>query len=515
MPPQDLVKLTRRRDRGRPVLTWADGRDAETGTGADAGAGAPLRPVSAAALTAARGRAAAGLSAGGEVGARAGMAAQDAAGPAGAPRVSAGPRPPMGAFAGPGMARRGAEAPPTAPSTGAPTSFMRGGDAAPPGERRARAASAAGAMRPEHRGPAWPSAQPSVQPPGASPAKAGPGPRRCASPRAAGPDGDDADLQGAAAPARGMGAAMAARSSGGEAAGAGATGAGAAGAGAAGRPRPAPPPLALGRVHEFCGSARAVLAAMVAGRMGARLSCMAEAAGGALAPEHAPERPPGRDRAAPPGPLSRGGPVLWIRPAHAEGRLNPDGLSPFFDPARLVLATPSRAADILWIAEEALRSGAAPLVIAEPDSPPGLTPVRRLHLAAEAGEQAAQAHAGAHGAAAPMALLLSPGTGGAQGVESRWALAPTDSAPSGKGPAWRLELLRARLSPPRAWRVRWDAAELRAEDEGPAPVGDEAGREGMQGTKTRPGRLSRPARAALARDLHRPAMAWGAEGGRE
>lgn len=150
-----------------------------------------------------------------------------------------------------------------------------------------------------------------------------------------------------------------------------------------GDPRP-PPSLTLGRAHEICGPARLVLAAMIAGRV---------AAGGMGA-----------------------GPVLWIRPAHADGRLNPDGLARFFDPGRLVLARPERAADALWLAEEALRSGAVPLVIVDLAGPPALTPVRRLHLAAQAGAEAACA------GLAPLALLLCPGQGGAQGIETRWSL---------------------------------------------------------------------------------------------
>lgn len=188
------------------------------------------------------------------------------------------------------------------------------------------------------------------------------------------------------------------------------------------------PLLPLGRAHELCGPARLTLAAMIAGRV--------EAAGG-------------------------GGPVLWIRTAHAEGRLNPDGLAAFFDPARLVLARPTREADVLWLAEEALRSGAAPVVIAELAAPPGLTPVRRLHLAAEAGAEAMRAGRGG----APLGLLLSAGTGGAQGVETRWALTPVPGTE--RRARWRLELLRARLAPPRSWQVRWRGQALAAQSDGP------------------------------------------------
>jgi protein ImuA len=173
------------------------------------------------------------------------------------------------------------------------------------------------------------------------------------------------------------------------------------------RPRsllPLAPGLALarGRVHEVCGPARRVLALMAV-------------------------------RAAP-------GPVLWIAPAWLPERLHPEGVLPFLCPSRLVLVTPRRAEDLLWSVEEALRAGAAAAVVADLPEPPGLTPVRRLQLAAEAGA--------AEGPTAPLGLLLLPGEGGAAGVESRWHLAP------GPGGGWRLERRRARDAPPAAWNLR-------------------------------------------------------------
>jgi protein ImuA len=160
--------------------------------------------------------------------------------------------------------------------------------------------------------------------------------------------------------------------------------------------------LARGRVHEICGPARRSMAAFVMGRTE--------------------------------------GPVLWLMPGWQAERPNPPGLAALADPGRMILALPRRPEDILWGMEEALRSGVVPLVIAEVPTPPGLTPMRRLQLATQAG-------VGQAGGGQALGLVLTPADGGAAGAETRWHIRQTP------GGTWRLDLRRGRGVLPAAWTL--------------------------------------------------------------
>ncbi|MRX50773.1 hypothetical protein GI374_10005 [Paracoccus sp. S-4012] len=158
--------------------------------------------------------------------------------------------------------------------------------------------------------------------------------------------------------------------------------------------------FAAGRVHELTGPARRTLALMLAARVE--------------------------------------GPVVWIGPGNPGEGLMPQGVARWTLPERLLTVAARRAEDRLWAVEESLRSRAAGLVVAELDSPCGLTPVRRLLLAGEGGRA--------------MALLLTP-EGITPGTESRWRM---DFAHRPGQDGWTLALQRARMVPPGRWRLRAD-----------------------------------------------------------
>ncbi|MCP5072045.1 MAG: hypothetical protein GY947_01960 [Rhodobacteraceae bacterium] len=164
--------------------------------------------------------------------------------------------------------------------------------------------------------------------------------------------------------------------------------------------------LAAPRVHEFCGSARRTLALMTARNID--------------------------------------GPVFWILCHWQYEWLHADGVQRYMDPGRITFVTPKRLEDVLWCMEETLRAGCVPLVVAELPDPPPLTPVRRLHLAAESGAE--------HKKCKPLGLLLTPGDGGAAGVETRWHLSPRHEADQSR---WMLQRRRARMAPPAAWALNW------------------------------------------------------------
>jgi len=160
-----------------------------------------------------------------------------------------------------------------------------------------------------------------------------------------------------------------------------------------------------GRVHEATGPARRSFAVVLAGRLA--------------------------------------GPVLWVQEGRERDRLCPQGLQPFLDPARLVLARPAGAKAVLQAAEEALRSGAVALVVAELAEAPDLTASRRLQLAAGArGERG-----GGRGL-----CLVPEARSRSNAAETRWRCTPIAGGRTRQ--LWELvKNKRGRLG---CWEVVWE-----------------------------------------------------------
>lgn len=137
--------------------------------------------------------------------------------------------------------------------------------------------------------------------------------------------------------------------------------------------------------------------------------------------------------------LRHPGPLLWVLRSHDRGLPFLPGLPPGVA-ARLYLVHAPAEPDLLWAVEEALRSPAPALVLAEPQEPLSLTAGRRLQLAAEAGRTTA-------------IMLIRQGAG-CNAAETRWHCRSILSPRGQVLHEWRL--LRDRRSLPRVLRLDWN-----------------------------------------------------------
>jgi protein ImuA len=141
------------------------------------------------------------------------------------------------------------------------------------------------------------------------------------------------------------------------------------------------------------------------------------------------------------------GTTLWISTREREAHIFPHameniGLS--IDNL-LYIILPKR--DVAWAFEQALRAGAAAVIIAETDDPPDFTSSRRLQLAAREG-------------ATLGLLLLTPTRSGplpTSAAETRWRASPAPSPDPWRAPRFQLELEKNKKGPLRNWEIEWDA----------------------------------------------------------
>ena len=134
------------------------------------------------------------------------------------------------------------------------------------------------------------------------------------------------------------------------------------------------------------------------------------------------------------------GPLLWVQDGRRRDGLYPPGLVQWFDPARLVMVRPVGDVPVLQVMEEALRSGAAPLVIGDLGTAPDLTASRRLQLAAGTG--------GGRGL-----CLVPEGRLVTNAAETRWRCSPVPG-PGHTRQHWEIvKNKRGRLG---QWQMCWD-----------------------------------------------------------
>ncbi|MBF9035820.1 hypothetical protein HKCCE2091_16350 [Rhodobacterales bacterium HKCCE2091] len=148
--------------------------------------------------------------------------------------------------------------------------------------------------------------------------------------------------------------------------------------------------------------------------------------------------------------------VFWIRESWRPEVLNPVGLSEFLDPARLLVAEVSDQTEGLAVMEEALRDGSVPFVVIETSQPLGLTPGRRLQLAAKAGQS--------------VGLCLIPEGMGSNAAETRWHCSPVfdRAAAASDSTLQRWDLTKNKSGTLGTWHVRWDRTSRRVRVVSPA-----------------------------------------------
>jgi protein ImuA len=216
-------------------------------------------------------------------------------------------------------------------------------------------------------------------------------------------------------------------------------------------------PPRTARAHEICGDGALAFAAICAG-----LTAKAARRGPGGAPKGAPE---GTPEGTPEGA------VVWIaerwRPT-----VNPEGLTPYCDPGRLLVTRADSPLNVLASAETALRSGAAGLVVAEVSGAIGLTEGRRLQLAAQtggttvllliaegAGSNAAETRWRCTGVPAPSGAPAGVPGGGSGGGLAQGSPAPRQNGHDSTH--WRWSLIKNKIGTLSEWVVRWDAASRR------------------------------------------------------
>lgn len=135
------------------------------------------------------------------------------------------------------------------------------------------------------------------------------------------------------------------------------------------------------------------------------------------------------------------GPIVWIGRARDVSSITPSALKSFLDPTRIVLTEGANRKEVLWAAEQVLRSKGAALVIIQLTMGPDLRESRRLQLAAEQGRT--------------MGLILIERRAQASASQTRWLCEPMAANDNPLSESWVWELTKNKAGPVGRWSVSW------------------------------------------------------------
>jgi len=140
------------------------------------------------------------------------------------------------------------------------------------------------------------------------------------------------------------------------------------------------------------------------------------------------------------------GPIVWIGRARDVSSLAPTALKSFIDPTRIVLTEGTSRKEVLWAAEQVLRSKGATLTVIQLKLGPDLRESRRLQLAAEQGRG--------------LGLILIEKRAQSSAAQTRWRCEPqiiprktaNDTELTGQ---WLWEITKNKSGPVGRWSVKW------------------------------------------------------------
>ncbi len=136
------------------------------------------------------------------------------------------------------------------------------------------------------------------------------------------------------------------------------------------------------------------------------------------------------------------GKVVWIGRAKEIYSLCPQALQTFFCPSRLLTIEAISRQEILWAAEQALRSKGIGCVVVEISQGPNLKESRRLQLSAEQGKT--------------LGLIKIGKTAQSSAAQTRWLCTPLEATSlAANDHIWQWEMIKNKNGQTGRWQVEW------------------------------------------------------------